>query len=87
MHAGDPTGGVPGEVEGEQRHQTYQAKMFSWLQKIYKWQSWIHLFDYVAFKFLPKWHIVEETFVAQKKCAYYQSGAQFSIKTLSSTNI
>ena len=45
------------------------------------------LFGYVVFYFLLKLHLVEETFVAQKKCAYYQSGTQFSIKTLSSTNV
>ena len=28
MHAGDPTCGVPGEGEGEQGKQTYQADMF-----------------------------------------------------------
>ena len=45
------------------------------------------LFGYVVFYFLLELHLVEETFVAQKKCAYYQSGTQFSIKTLSSTNV
>ena len=33
LHAGDPTGGVPGEGEGEQEQQTYQAEMFPWLQQ------------------------------------------------------
>ena len=28
MHAGDSTGGVPGEGEGEQGQQTYQAEQF-----------------------------------------------------------
>ena len=28
MHAGDPTGGVPREGEGEQGQQSYQAEMF-----------------------------------------------------------
>ena len=35
MYAGDPTGGVSGEGEGEQGRQTYQAEMFPWLQKIH----------------------------------------------------
>ena len=43
MHAGDPTGGVPGEGEGEQGQETYQAEIFLWLQKIYKWQPLIVL--------------------------------------------
>ena len=33
MCAGDPTGEVPGEGEGEQTQQTYQAEMFQWLEK------------------------------------------------------
>ena len=37
--------------------------------------------------FLLKLHLIEETFVAQKKCAYYHSETQFSIKTLSSTKL
>ena len=32
-----------GEGEGEQGQQTYKAKMFPWLQEIYKWQPWIVL--------------------------------------------
>ena len=45
------------------------------------------LFGFVGFNFLLKLHLVEETFVAQKKCTYYQNGTQFSIKNLSSTNV
>ena len=33
MHAEDPTGGVPGEGEGEKGQQTYQAEMFPCVQK------------------------------------------------------
>ena len=39
------------------------------------------LFDYIVL------HLVEEFFVAQKKCAYYQSGIQLSFKKLCSTNL
>ena len=45
------------------------------------------VFDYVVFYFLLKLHLIEETLVSQKKFAHYQSGTQFSIKTLSSTNV
>ena len=45
------------------------------------------LFNYALFYFLLKLHLVEETFVAQKKCAYYQRRTQFLSKTLSSTNV
>ena len=44
-------------------------------------------FHYALFYFLLNWHLIEETFLAQKKCAYYQSGTQFLIKTLSSNNV
>ena len=45
------------------------------------------LFNHALFYFLLNLHVVEETFFAQKKCAYYQSGTPFLIKTLSSTNV
>ena len=45
------------------------------------------LFNYALFYFLLKLHLVEETFVGQKKYAYYQSETKFLIKTLSSTNV
>ena len=43
MHVGDPTGGVPEEGEGEQGQNIYQAEMFPWFQRIYRWQPWIVL--------------------------------------------
>ena len=35
-----------------------------------------HLFGYAVSYILLKMHLVEETVVANKKCAYYQSGTQ-----------
>ena len=67
MHAGDPTGGVPGEGEGEQGQQTYQAEMFTWLQKIYKWQPWIVLYLIMLCFFLLKLYLIEKTIDAQTK--------------------
>ena len=67
MHAGDPTGGVPGEGEGEQGQETYQAELFPWLQKILKMAAMnSHLFGYVVFYFLLKLHLVDTTFIAQR---------------------
>ena len=65
MHAGDPTGGVPGEGEGEQGQETYQAEVFPWLTKNIQMAAMDSpLFDYVVFYFLLKLHLVEQTFVA-----------------------
>ena len=74
MHAGDPTDGVRGAGEGEQGQETYPAEMFPWLQKNIQMAAiYSPLFDYVVLNFLLKLQLVEENFVGQKKCAYYQS--------------
>ena len=84
-NAGNPTGGVPGEGEEEQGQQTYHADMVPWLKKY----NWIILFLIILYfsSSSEVATIIEETFVAQKKCAYFQSGTQFAIKTLSSTKL
>ena len=65
----------PKRREGKEGQQTYQAEMFPWLQKNIQITAMDSpLFDYVVFYFLLKLHLIEETFVAQKKCAHYKSG-------------
>ena len=78
----------PGSRGRRTRAETYPAEMFPWLQKNIQMAAiYSPLFDYVVLNFLLKLQLVEVNFVGQKKCAYYQSWTQFSIKTLSSTNI
>ena len=75
LHAGYPTGGVPGEREGQEnkgnKHTRQKCSMAPKNIQMAAMDS--PLFEYLVHYFLLKFHLVEETFVAQKKYAYYQS--------------